>query len=318
MKDTKSLTLLLLSSVLFLLSIILLCTWGYQYYHQIQEDKTKTQQQAVVTATQPVVADATRDSLLKIYKTTLNSIGTSADSTFSVADSINGKLNTNLQQFYSLRDEIAVLLQSNTPKTEDLLTARRKIIELQKNVEQLKFHNSGIEKENRRLRAMIEQMTRNSNSASTDNNTFITQQPARTVGARPSIVAGQVVTANLNLSGITAGENELVTNSASSVGKLQGSFLIRNKTIGSNYCDVIVVVTKPTGQVIQKSAWDAGTFETVNGRRIYSLKIRCETANSEAKKISFFITSDDYPKGNYNMVLYHNGKVIGRASKILS
>jgi flagellar motility protein MotE (MotC chaperone) len=317
MKDTKSLTLLLLSSVLFLLSIILLCTWGYQYYNQIQQDKTKTPQQAVKETTQPIVADATRDSLLKIYRTTLNSIGTSADSTFSVADSINGTINTNLQQFYTLRDEIAALLQSNTPKTEDLLTARKKILELQKNVEQLKFYNSGIEKENRRLRAMIEQMTRNGNTASAGS-TFVTEQPTRTVGARPSIVTGQVVTANLNLSGITAGENELVTNSASSVGKLQGSFLVRNKTSGSNYCDVIVVVTKPTGQVIQKSAWDAGTFETVNGRRIYSLKIRCETANGEAKKIDFFITSDDYPKGNYNMVLYHNGKVIGRASKMLS
>ena len=76
MRDTKSLSLLLLSSVLFLLSIILLCTWGYQYYHQIQEDKSK----ALSVKTSPsVVPDSTRDSLLKIYKTTMNSLDNKAD-----------------------------------------------------------------------------------------------------------------------------------------------------------------------------------------------------------------------------------------------
>ena len=86
MKDTKSLTLLLLSSVLFLLSIILLCTWGYQYYHQIQEDKNKMQQLAVKPSS--AVADDTRDSLLKIYQVTLNSLGNNADTAYNAADSL--------------------------------------------------------------------------------------------------------------------------------------------------------------------------------------------------------------------------------------
>lgn len=321
MKDTKSLTLLLLSSVLFLLSIILLCTWGYQYYHQIQDDKSKAQQ-AVRPAAQGV-NDDTRDSLLKIYKLTLNSIGNSADSTYYVADSLNGQLNTNLQDFYRLRDEIAVLLQSQAPKTEDLITARKKITELQRNVQDLRFHNTDVERENRRLKALIEQLSKNN-----DNNTTITtvapsfvQEQNGTAAAAASKVnvpASTVVAANVNLSALSNTENETVTNQANAAGKLVGSFTVKNNTAGSNWCDIIVVVTNPVGQVVQKSAWESGTFETANGKRIYSMKIRCETGNGESKKVNFSLNADNYSKGNYTMLIYHNGKVIGRTVKALS
>lgn len=319
MKDTKSLTLLLLSSVLFLLSIILLCTWGYQYYHQIQDDKSKAQQ-AVAPEAQ-TVNDDTRDSLLKIYKLTLNSIGNSADSAYYTADSINGQLNMNLQDFYRLRDEIAVLLQAQTPKTEDLVIARKKITELQKNVEELKYHNTDVEKENRRLKALIEQLSKNNiGNAETSgaNNTTVQQQGGVTLSPKPNTVATNVVAANINLAAVTNAENESPTSEAGSAGKLVGSFIVRNNTAGSNACDIVVVVTNPGGQVIQKSAWESGTFETVNGKRIYTLKIRCDAANGESKKVSFSLNADSYPKGNYTLLIYHNGKVIGRTTKALS
>lgn len=108
MRDTKSLSLLLLSSVLFLLSIILLCTWGYQYYHQIQQDKSTMR----AINTPPAVPDSTRDSLLKIYKTTLSSLDSKVDTASYNADSLKGNLNINLAEFYKLRDEIAILLQA--------------------------------------------------------------------------------------------------------------------------------------------------------------------------------------------------------------
>ncbi len=319
MKDTKSLTLLLLSSVLFLLSIILLCTWGYQYYHQIQDDKTKAQQGLKPV---PATTDDTRDSLLKIYKNTLSSLGTSADSTYYVADSLSGQLNGNLQEFYRLKDEIAGLLQSQTPNTEDLITARKKITELQKNVQELRYHNTDVEKENRRLKAVIEQLSKNDNAASNNVPTaFVQDQGGNTVTFPQRIVnapTGAVVAANLNLSALAANENETVTNQANDAGKLVGSFIVRNTNASSNWCDIIVVVTNPGGQVIQKSAWESGTFETASGKRIYSMKIRCEAANGEAKKVNFSLNADTYSKGNYTMIIYHNGKVIGRATKALS
>ena len=323
MKDTKSLTLLLLSSVLFLLSIILLCTWGYQYYHQIQEDKSKSQQAAAQA--QPAVADDTRDSLLKIYRQTLNSLDNRADTAYSIADSINGQLNSNMQEFYRLRDEIALLLQSQKPNADDLVLAKKKITELQKRVEQLRYRNTDVESENKRLRALIDQLSGTKNNLPEknvtpeetvqENNTKTIASPAMNINAAP----GTITAVNLNLNAFTGEDNnETVTSLATTAGKLVGSFTVKNNSGNNSLCDLVVVVTDPAGRVIQKSAWESGTFETGKGKSIYTVKIRCETGKGESKQLSFSLSPDTYPKGSYTMLIYHEGKIIGRATRALS
>jgi flagellar motility protein MotE (MotC chaperone) len=322
MKDTKSLTLLLLSSVLFLLSIILLCTWGYQYYHQIQVDKSQTQQ---TTKTAAAVADATRDSLLKIYKVTLNSLDNRADTAYYIADSLNGQLNVNLQEFYRLRDEIAALLQSQTPKTEDLLLARKKITELQGRVEQLRYRNTDVEAENRRLKAVIEQLSKSANGAAVTTagggdavQEYIASSKNNASNAAAN-ASGSIVAANLSLTAVKgADENLVITNEANGAQKLVGSFLVKNNSLSNHLCDLVVVVLDPSGRVIQKSAWESGAFETRNGRKIYSVKLRCETNKGESRQLNFSLNADNYPKGSYTMQVYHDGVLIGRVSKSLS
>ncbi len=320
MKDTKSLTLLLLSSVLFLLSIILLCTWGYQYYHQIQEDKNKMQQLAVKPSS--AVADDTRDSLLKIYQVTLNSLGNNADTAYNAADSLKGQLNVNLQEFYRLRDEIAVLLQSQTPKAEDIVLAKRKITELQLRVDQLKYRNTDIEKENERLKAVIDQLSKAKNNAGEDNEGSVVKEQVATASPAAQLEKsnpGIITAVNLNLNAVADKNNtETITNDITTADKLVGTFTVKNSSANNGWCDLMVVVKNPQGQVIQKSAWESGMFETPGGKRIYSVKIRCETGKGQAKQVSFSLNADNYPKGSYTMLVYHEGKVIGRATKILS
>ncbi len=312
MRDTKSLSLLLLSSVLFLLSIILLCTWGYQYYHQIQDDKIKSKQTGAVTNSS-AVNDATRDSLLKIYQLTLNSLDNKADTAYYIADSLKGQLNINLQEFYRLRDEIAVLLQAQTPNTADLALARKKITELQQRVVLLSFKNQDVAKENKRLKAVIEQLSKinTTPTVTTGNNavqTYLENNPAKKINAPQ----GTIAAANLNLSSASN------TSGDSNAEKLVGSFTVKNNSGVSAWCDIMVVVTQPDGQVVQKSAWESGSFETKNGKKIYSCKIRCEAGKGESKQLNFALTPDNYQKGNYTMQIYHNGVLIGRVSKSLS
>lgn len=321
MKDTKSLTLLLLSSVLFLLSIILLCTWGYQYYHQIQVDKTQTQQ-AIKNAS--AVADDTRDSLLKIYKVTLNSLDNRADTAYYIADSLNGQLNVNLQEFYRLRDEIAALLQAQAPRAEDLALAKKKITELQGRVQQLRYHNTDVEAENRRLKAVIEQLAKSGaqpvpGSGVNAIQDYITTANNKTADTKTANAAGSIVAANLSLNAFRGNdENSVVTNEANTAQKLVGSFIVKNNSPSSHLCDLVVVVTDPQGRVIQKSAWESGSFETRNGRKIYSVKLRCETAKGETRQLNFSLNAETYPKGNYTMQVYHDGVLIGRLLKPLS
>jgi flagellar motility protein MotE (MotC chaperone) len=315
MKDTKSLTLLLLSSVLFLLSIILLCTWGYQYYHQIQEDKSKA-----ITQTVPKNAseinDATRDSLLKIYKTTLNSIDERADSAYTIADSLNGQLDINLKEFYRLRDEISTLLKSQTPGSADLLLARKKITELQQRVELLRYKNSDVANENIRLKKVIEQLAKTKKTeGSTDNGNSVQaliNKPGIT--QRINAPTGSLIVLRLSLQVL---DNAAETNETNTE-KIAGTFTVKNKYDINSWSDIMVVVTQPDGQVVQKSAWESGSFNTKEGKRIYSLKIRCETDKGESKKLNFSLNPDNFQKGNYTMKLYHNGTLIGKLQKILS
>ncbi|MGC4103846.1 hypothetical protein [Ferruginibacter sp.] len=309
MRDTKSLSLLLLSSVLFLLSIILLCTWGYQYYHQIQDDKTKTQAAKTVA---PTIPDGTRDSLLKIYQVTLSSLDNRLDTAWYYADSLKGNLDINLKEFYRLRDEIAALLQTKAPNADDLNLARKKIIELQQRVTQLRYRNSDVEAENAKLRALLEQLSKETQGI--EDNSKQMERENKTLTAKVNSMVFMSA-ANLNLSALSNNEQQ-ETNEAGQTEKLVGSFTIKSNV--SSKCDIVVVVVQPNGQVLQKSAWESGSFETADGKKIYSCKLHCETSKGEPKQLNFSITADKYLKGNYSLQVYHNGVLIGRASKTLS
>ena len=308
MRDTKSLSLLLLSSVLFLLSIILLCTWGYQYYHQIQEDKTKA---IVVKNTPPAVPDGTRDSLLNIYKATLNSLNTRFDTASYYTDSLTGKLDINLKEFYRLRDEIAVLLQDKNA-TVDINLARKKIGELQQKVDLLKYKNTDVETENKKLKTILEEMA--GQTKGIEQNTKLIEKENYNLSEKISTLVA-VSAANLNLSAL-ANNDQQETTEALQTEKLVGSFTVKSNMTAK--CDIVVVVVQPDGSVLQKSAWESGSFETPEGKKIYSCKIRCETSRGENKQLNFSLTADKYLKGKYTMQIYHNGVLIGRMNKTLS
>lgn len=309
MRDTKSLSLLLLSSVLFLLSIILLCTWGYQYYHQIQEDKSK---EKLVKNTISTVPDSTRDSLLKIYQVTLNGLDNRMDTTLDIADSLKGNLDINLKEFYTLRDEIATLLQSKIPNAADLSLARKKITELQQRVEQLRYRNSDVENENRKLKAILEEMAKQTRGI--EQNSKLGEKENKNLTAKVNALVSVSAT-NLNLAAL-ANNGQQETNVAVQTEKLVGSFTVKSNV--SSKCDIVVVVVQPDGQVLQKSAWESGSFETAEGKKIYSCKLRCETSKEEGKQLNFSLTADKYLKGNYTMQIYHNGVLIARTKKTLS
>lgn len=310
MRDTKSLSLLLLSSVLFLLSIILLCTWGYQYYHQIQEDKSKTE---ITKNTAPSVPDSTRDSLLKIYKVTLNSLDQRFDTASYNADSLAGNLDINLKEFYTLRDEIATLLQDKN-NSVDLALASKKIAELQKKVQELRYRNSDVENENRKLKAILEQLTKETKNIDLNAQQSISEN--KNLAAKVN-AAASISVSNLSLTAL-ANNDMQETNEAQQAEKLVGAFTIKNTGSTNTKCDLLVVVLQPDGQVIQKSQWESGSFISNQGKKIYSFKIICETSKGESKRLNFTLTPDNYLKGSYTFQIFHNGIMIGRINKNLS
>ena len=82
--------------------------------------------------------------------------------------------------------------------------------------------------------------------------------------------------------------------------------------------EMLVVVLQPDGRVLKNSEWDAGSFNTQEGKKLYSYKLNFTYARGEPKRLNFSLRADRYQKGNYTMQLYYNGLMIGKAVKTLS
>ncbi|MBC7536195.1 MAG: hypothetical protein H7258_10925 [Ferruginibacter sp.] len=309
MKDSKSILLLVVSVLLILVSCALLWTWGYNF-NNFAKDKQGT---VFIVKDSTTATNATRDSLKKIYASTIENIGT-LDSTWMHADSLKTDLDIKLSEFYKLRNEIAIILK-NPAKKEDLDLAKQKIGELQKKVDQLRSKNTDVENENKRLYAVLQQLTNAQRQV-------LQQQPS----AKSVVFENKEPTSNpttsfsasdMRLLAMTVeGDKEQETYQALQADKFVGSFNVKNSA-AFNSTEIVIVLLQPDNKVLQTSAWETGRFDTREGKKIYSCKVKFEYARGENKRLSFSLNSDKFQKGIYTMQLYYNGNLIGKMAKTL-
>ncbi|MBC7511080.1 MAG: hypothetical protein H7320_20385 [Ferruginibacter sp.] len=313
MRDTKLSSLIVLSLLLLALSLILICIWGYNIYTGAQKQKTELIKYKLSANASP--SNSTRDSLLKIYTATIDKLDSRIDSTKISADSLLGNVDNKLIEINKLREEISIILKSKN-SIADIGTAREKIDELQVKVAQLQNRNLNIERENKRLRAFLQQL--------------ITDKGINGQAANRLPVADKVTNAKTNLTPaffaadirLTAvaikDDQEEKSLQGEEIKKLNGSFIIKSSTYQNNAADIIVVVLQPNGKVLQNSVWESGTFDTNEGKKVYSLKIHVDYIKDEEKQLQFSLSTDKFQKGNYIVQVYHNGYVIGKMVKFLT
>jgi hypothetical protein len=215
-----------------------------------------------------------------------------------------------------LRDEITALL--NNPKNkETIIIAQQKIIELQNKIEILSIQNAAIEKENKRLAEQLSLLAKNQNvsSNSVTNKTITTTTKTN----ENNVSVNNVAVAELNFVGINEdGNKTIVSSEASVINKFSGSFIIKNTESVINAGEIFVVIVKPDGKVLKTSSWDSGTFETKEGRKIFSCKVKYDCNKGESKKLLFSITSDQNTSGDYSIFLYQNGNLVAKTIKSIS
>jgi len=306
MKDNKFYPLLTISIILLLASFVLLCILGYNFYTRAQQEK----QLVSVTKKIDQPKNNTRDSLQKIYTATVDKfqVGNQIDSTtLSKADSLQLNLDTKLSDYIKLKNEIGSLLNNNS-SIADLNLAKQKIDELQTKVIELSNRNLNVENENKRLNALLAQyLATNTNvkQPQANNNSVIVE---RTSPDAPFTASELRLTAN--------NENNAEVSSAEAAEKFVGSFAVKNNTNLSN-AELMVVVVQPDGRVL-KNAWESGTFDTNEGKKVYSRKLKFDYSKGEVKRLNFSLDADEIQKGSYIMQLYNKGKLIGKAVKTVS
>lgn len=319
MRDSRSSLLLIVSLLLFLMSFVILCTWGYNTYYRPREDKNSAavliKDSAAISKATREIANATRDSLQQIYAATIRNLDKRFDSTLNYADTLKGSLNIKLAEFFKLKTEISDILK-NKNNDADLGLARRKITELQNKINDLLGKNNEVEEENKRLYAMIKQLSGEKGTEQNVRPVVFDSKPATDKSTAPENIFQAY---DLHLSAIMlVDDKELETLQSAQTDKFVGSFVVKNNNAINNVAEMIIVVVQPDGKVLQKSTWESGTFESMEGKKIYSCKMRFDYSRGEPKKLLFSINAEKYMKGNYTMQVYYNGIMIGKVYKTLT
>lgn len=304
MRENKYDSLLNVSIVILIVSTVLLGITGYNIFF-----KNKTADSTPVLS--GLKKDAVRDSLRRVYSNTVQNIDNNLQPELNSAADKNA-----LGQMSSLRFEIDSLLHQHASES-DLATARIKIEELQQRVFELQNRYSNAENENKRLQALINKLVANDKSAPEVLAAVPQTQRSVSSPAEKNLSTGGTMVGALHLFAVTDNKStEEETTSSDEAEKIVGSFLVKNAAAKAGG-EVIVVVLQPDGKVIKNSVWESGTFETKEGKKVYSRKIYFDPSADE-KQLNFFLTPDKFLKGDYTMQIWYNGSMVGKTVKTLS
>jgi len=293
MRDRKISILLFVSFLLLLSSFLILCTWLYNYYYS---DKKIVKN----TPAQPQQINDPRDSILQTNSTSIKSLEKQLGNTSTRTDSIEAKLNSNLDEYYRLKQELQDILKK--PVTaEELKEANEKINRLQKNIRDMRNSEStDYPVSNVNLGDVKRESSTNKPSVNIEQN-------------KNEVVLFSAV--EMNLSALQTGDADIDATGLER--KILGSFTVRNLSEVKNG-ELMIIVIQPDGRVLQKSTWESGSFLSKQGKKIYSLKMNISNTNNEPKKVSFEIPNEKFTKGSYTLQVYNNGSMIGWISRVLS
>jgi hypothetical protein len=312
MREDKYDKLLNASIVLLIISAVVLAISSYKYFI-----KGTTAKKTELASSMPIKKQAERDSIQKVYNATVNDIDTKLKVDPQIASDKYAQ--TKLDDVNTLRTEISALLKDKN-NDANLASAKLKIEELQLKVAILQNRFTGVEAENKRLQALLSQLMSSNRSNNLPSTSAVSEK-------QPKINTERLVTNNtygpattaagLHLFAVVDNNNrEQETNDAEEAEKMIGTFSLKNISDKATP-EVMVVVLQPDGRVLKNSVWESGTFETKEGKKVYSRKISFEPAQ-EDKQLNFSLTPDTFLKGDYTLQIWYNGKMIAKTVKTLS
>jgi hypothetical protein len=311
MQEDKYDKLLNASIVLLIVSATVLGITVYKTYLR----PTSPIQSNKIAVVKPIVSKE-RDSLQNVYSSTIQAIDSSLllDPKISADKDAQAKL----AEVDVLKSEITTLLKDKNNEA-DLAIAKLKIEELQLKVALLQNRYVGVEADNKRLQALINQLIVNNRSqqqSGASNNALTAIEKTKPLLEKNNTTLSTTA-ADLRLFAVAENNTkEIETTYADDAEKMIGSFLFKNFA-GKGNGEVMVVVVQPDGRVIKNSAWESGIFETREGKKVYSRKIYVEP-QAEEKRLNFSLVPDSFIKGDYTLQIWYNGSMIAKTVKTLS
>jgi hypothetical protein len=309
LKESRISILLLFSLSLLLLAFIILFAWGFIYYRNAAQTANKEPVNSSMKDSSNIAAQRLRDSLQRMYSNTVTQLNTQLDIASVSADSIKENIDDKYREFTLIRNEIAELLDKSST-VEQVNNARQKLVLLQQRLDDWRNKYNDVAAENIRLSALLKQLSANT-------------APARTATAYPAVQRETALQDNDNKRTLAAPSMQVASLQLQAVDEadktlLSGSMNVTNNIQSNSLVEMYVVILQPDGKLLKQSAWNTGSFETSEGTRIYSCKLRFDCAKGENKSLNFSVPSTQFQKGKYSILVYHNGVMVAKGTKQLS
>jgi len=304
MRDRKYFFLLILVLIIITISFVLIAMWGYHFYYSGKNDQP------------PVSAEIksaphnhlNNDSLAYINsQNEFSLLENFADETDASGDSV---LIAKILAYRRLRSEIeAILIKRHSG--EEMSGANRRILELEKDIEELKNKNDTIIRENERLNNLVTELFHKKDVAKDGPGA---PRVSNQIG--PTAIKLPLLVSHLRFAAYDVNKNQAATNVATDAERLTGSFQVNIKPYNRSN-SIYVVVIQPNGEVLSASGSHKKAFITQSGKKLYSAVIHFDNKKDNGTRLSFSISVSNLQKGKYVMQVYHQGLMIGRLTRTL-
>ncbi|RPD51124.1 MULTISPECIES: hypothetical protein [Chitinophagaceae] len=286
----------------------LLGTWGYFLY-----DKNKADEQIQITQTQANTAMSARDSVQILYNESL----TRLDSLTGNNNNLQGQLGERQTDITRLRSEIDRIMRNKNASDADLRRARTLIGELNGKIANLEMEVARLTGENQELAANNTQLSQERQVLETNLQTTTSERDelASTVD-----VASTFTASNIQIKPVNEKRNgkEKETSNAKRVDKLLVSFDVENRIARSGPADLYVIVTAPSGQVINDANLGSGMLSTRSeGDKQFTYKTTIDYEQGTRKTVQVPLRQSDFQTGNYKIEIYQNGLKIAEGVRSL-
>lgn len=267
-----------------MLLVVSLCLVGTWVYHLYDKNQYSNQSSPVSVKDSITTQQNTNESLRLAYNTVLSQI----DSSRNAAD-----MSTATTQIDSLRNEIAAILTINNITKEDLRRAEEKIKQLQ---QRLSTPTTTTVVETRPAATSL------TGSSKTD------------LPAKQEAVNEVFSASGISLRALQGDGKDQLTVNAAAASSLAIACVVQNKTTSFTDTEVYMVLTDPSGEVVQDDPWQSGMFTTGNDRIPYTRKAKLAYTKGDNSRIAMNLKLPEFAKGIYSVQFYHNGVRIGRTT----
>lgn len=279
---------------------------GYLVYAKTQSSQTIQQQESQIAKVSTEKSD-----LQNSFDASLARL----DSMSTVNTSLEGKLTEKNDEIAKVKTEIRSILNKKNATASELGRAKTLIASLNEKI-------SSLEQDVARL-TMENQTLTNDKVVLTQEKEKLTQDLTTTTTAKVELekkvdVASTLNASNIVITPINVKNNgkEKVSTTAKRVDKFVVSFDVMNRIAQAGKTDIYVLVIGPDGQAINTGT---ETFTIRDeGEKAFTAKVPVELETAKAKNVEFaFIPGSTFKQGNYKVMIYQNGFLIGQGTREL-